>query len=252
MDEYDVIAPFYDIEHARFDEDVDMYRNFAELSGGAILELACGSGRLMIPLAEDGYEVTGVDSSQKMLALAQQAVKDAGVEKRCTLVRQDIGELQLERKFRLAFIGLGSFAHVTTRAAQQKSLAAVRAHLSKGATFIVDISNADARYMEDLGGQVLHQGTWQGEDGRYFTHFVSPATATARHLLELTHFYDVHQQGGTVERTVVTTSLYLFERGEMELLLEGAGFKVKEVYGDHDLGPFSLESPRMIFVAEAR
>ena len=63
MNEYDTIAPFYDIEHAQFSEDLDMYQNFAELCGGAILELACGSGRVLLALARDGYTVTGVDSS---------------------------------------------------------------------------------------------------------------------------------------------------------------------------------------------
>jgi hypothetical protein len=54
-----------------------------------------------------------------------------------------------------------------------------------------------------------------------------------------------------VQRTVVTTHLYLFERAEMELLLEQAGFQVKDVYGDYDLSPYHLESPRMICIAEA-
>jgi hypothetical protein len=89
-------------------------------------------------------------------------------------------------------------------------------------------------------------------DGYYATHFVSPAASTEKHLLELTHFYDRHQQGGPVERTVITTQLYLFERTELELLLERAGFVMKDVYGDHDLGPFGLESPRMICIAEVR
>ncbi|GAC1466539.1 MAG: class I SAM-dependent methyltransferase [Ktedonobacteraceae bacterium] len=252
MNEYDLIAPFYDIEHAHFSEDLDMYTNFAELSGGKILELACGSGRVLLPLAQAGYEITGVDTSAKMLGLAREALQQAGVAARYTLVQQDMAELNLGQKFRMAFIALGSFAHVTTRKAQQRTLSAVRAHLSMGATFVIDISNADARYMEDLSGQVLHQGSWKGEDDTYFTHFVSPASATRRHLLELTHFYDRHSQGGPVQRTIVTTSLYLFERSEMELLLEQADFVVKDVYGDHDMGPYSLESPRMIFIAEAR
>ena len=250
--EYDTIAPFYDIEHAHFSEDLDMYHSYAEMSGGKILELACGSGRAMLSLAEEGYEITGVDNSERMLELAQEALEEAGVASNATLVQQDISELHLNEQFRLAFIALGSFAHITTRKAQQKTLATVRAHLSTGATFIIDISNADARYLEGMSGQVLHQGTWQDEDGHYYTHFVSPASATAQHLLELTHFYDHHNQGGNVQRTVVTTHLYLFERSEMELLLEQAGFVVKDVYGDHGLGPYSLESPRMIFIAEAR
>ena len=252
MNDYDLIAPFYDIEHAQFDEDVDMYQNFAELCTGPLLELACGSGRLLIPLASEGYTLTGVDTSEKMLSLAQERLQEAGVSSRVTLVQQDMSALDLAQKFCLAFVALGSFAHLTSRKVQQQALAAVRAHLNTGGTFIVDISNSDARYMENLSGQLLHQGTWRGEDGTLFTHMVSPASSSTSHLLELTHFYDQHVQGGPLQRTVVTTWLYLFERSEMELLLEQAGFVVKDVYGGYDLGPFTLESQRMIFRAEAR
>jgi ubiquinone/menaquinone biosynthesis C-methylase UbiE len=254
MNEYDTIAPFYDIEHAQFGEDLDMYQNFAELCGGTILELACGSGRVLLALAREGYTVTGVDSSERMLALARERIQREGLVARCTLVQQDMRalHLHLERKFRMAFIALGSFAHITARKEQQQVLQGMRAHLGTGATCIIDISNADARYMEELSGHMLHQGTWRCEEGSILTHFVSPATAVDRHLLELTHFYDQYQQGSVVQRTVVTTHLYLFERGEMELLVEQAGFSIKDIYGNYDLSPFQLESPRMIFLAEAR
>jgi SAM-dependent methyltransferase len=251
MHEYELIAPFYDIEHAHFSEDLDLYRNFAELCGGKILELACGSGRVLLPLAQEGYELTGVDSSAAMLAIARTHIEAAGLGARCTLEWQNIITLHLEQKFRLAFIALGSFAHITTRKEQVEALKSIHAHLSPGGTFIIDISNADVHYMEDLGGQMLHQATWQRDDGTFLTHFVSPATATDRRLLELTHFYDEHSQGGAVHRTIVTTHLYLFGRNEMELLLERAGFIMKDVYGDYDLSPFQLESPRMICIAEA-
>jgi SAM-dependent methyltransferase len=251
MHEYELIAPFYDIEHAHFSEDLDLYRNFAELCGGKILELACGSGRVLLPLAQEGYEVTGVDSSAAMLAIARTQIEAAGLGARCTLEWQNIITLHLEQKFRLAFIALGSFAHITMRKEQMQALKAIHAHLSPGGTFIIDISNSDARYLEDLGGQMLHQATRERDDGTFLTHFVSPATATDRHLLELTHFYEEHRQGGPVHRTTVTTHLYLFERNEMELLLERAGFAVKDVYGDYDLSSYQLESPRMICIAEA-
>ena len=252
MNTYDLIAPFYDAEHANFGDDLDMYQNFAEASGGPILELACGSGRVLVPLATLGYEMVGVDTSASMLALARQRIQVEVLNVRCELVQQDMTKMHLGRKFRMALIALGSFGHVITRKEQQQALATVRDHLSTGGLFIVDISNADARYMEDLTGQLLHQGTWQRPDGTVLTHFVSPTTAIERHVLELTHFYDQHSQGGSVHRTTLTTHLYLFERSEMELLLEYAGFVIKDVYGDYELGTCVLESPRMIFVAEAR
>ncbi len=252
MTDYNLIAPFYDVEHAHFDEDLNLYSNFAELCGGPLLELACGSGRLLVPLAREGYELTGVDSSASMLKLAQVAIEKAGVAAQCTLVQENMRKLHLGQKFRLAFIALGSFGHVCTRQEQRQTLAAVRDHLSTGGRFILDISNADARYMEHLSGQMLHQGTWQRTDGVMLSHVVSPASSLTKHLLELTHFYEEHRQGEAVRRTVITTHLYLFERNEVELLLEEAGFGITDVYGDYELGSFEHDSPRMIFVAEAR
>ncbi len=252
MNDYDLIAPFYDIEHAQFSEDLDMYRNFAELCGGSILELACGSGRVLLPLVSEGHTVTGVDTSARMLALARQRLQTIGAASRVTLIQEDLCTLPLGQKFRMAWIALGSFAHIIARKAQQQALAAVRAHLSPGGMFIIDISNADARYMEGLSGHVLHQGTWRRDDGTILSHFVSPASSLDKHLLELTHFYDSHTQGGTIQRTVATMYLYLFERNEMELLLEQAGFVIKDVYGEYDLASYQLDSPRMILVAEAK
>jgi cyclopropane fatty-acyl-phospholipid synthase-like methyltransferase len=252
MTDYDLIAPFYDIEHAHFDEDMNLYINFAGLNGGPLLELACGSGRLLVPLACEGYELTGVDSSRSMLNLAEHALEEAGVAKQCTLIQEDMCTMRLGQKFRLAFIALGSFGHVCTRQEQRQTLAVVHDHLTAGSRFILDISNADVRYMEQLSGQVLHQGTWKREDGALLSHFVSPASSPTQHLLELTHFFDEHRQGEAVQRTATTTHLYLFERNEVELLLEEAGFEINDVFGDYELSPFEHESPRMIFIAQAR
>ena len=121
MSDYDSIAPFYDIEHADFDEDLDMYRNFAELCGGKILELACGSGRLLLPLAREGYTLTGVDTSTGMLEIARLALEKEGLAARCQLVQQDMCSLQLQEKFRMAMVALGSFGHITTRLQQQRA-----------------------------------------------------------------------------------------------------------------------------------
>jgi SAM-dependent methyltransferase len=249
MNDYDLIAPFYDIEHAHFDEDIDLYLRYAEMQTGPLLELACGTGRLLIPLAEQGYSLVGVDNSAPMLDIARQRVGEEQLEARVTLVQQDMRSLDLGRQFSLAFIALGSFAHLTSRKARQQALAAIRRHVTTGGTFILDISNADIRYMESLSGQVLHLGTWELEDGAMLTHLASPALSHTDHLLELTHFYDQHRQGGPVNRTVATSYLTLFERGEVELLLEQAGFAVKDIYGNYDLSPFTRESPRMIVIS---
>lgn len=252
MNDYDLIAPFYDVEHAGFDEDIDLYLHYAEMQTGSLLELACGTGRLLLPLAAQGYTLVGVDSSQPMLDIARRRAQQEGLEARIMLAQQDMRSLNLGRQFSLAFIALGSFAHLVTRKAQQQALVAIRRHVTTGGTFILDISNADIRYMEHLSGQLLHLGTWTLDDGTMLTHLISPASSHSDHMLELTHFYDQHRQGGPVNRTIATSYLALIERTEMELLLEQAGFVVKDIYGGYDLNPFHRESPRMVVIAEAR
>src|SRR5260370_3634385 len=102
MNDYDLIAPFYDAEHGHFDEDLNLYSNFAELCGSPLLELACGSGRLLVPLAREGYELTGADTSASMLKLAQEALEQARAASQCKMVQQHRPSLNLRLKFRLS------------------------------------------------------------------------------------------------------------------------------------------------------
>ena len=85
-DEYASIAEFYDLEHADFDADIDLYRQLAEVVGDPILELGCGSGRVLLPLAAAGYRVTGLDHSRSMLARARMAASREGLAERVSLV----------------------------------------------------------------------------------------------------------------------------------------------------------------------
>ncbi|HKD73992.1 MAG TPA: methyltransferase domain-containing protein, partial [Ktedonobacterales bacterium] len=131
-DPYDVIAPWYDLEHAEFTDDLGMYRGFAESTGSPILEVGCGSGRLLVPLAEAGYTITGVDRSQAMLNRCQTAVDDAdvAVATRVTLVQMDMTTFQLlQRDYRFAFVALGTFQHLPALAEQLAALRRLRAHV---------------------------------------------------------------------------------------------------------------------------
>ena len=77
---YQTIAPWYDLEFARFDADLELYLGYAGIVGGPILEPACGTGRLLVPLAEAGYSVLGVDSSPAMIEQARRRIAAAGAE----------------------------------------------------------------------------------------------------------------------------------------------------------------------------
>jgi SAM-dependent methyltransferase len=113
--------------------DVAFYEGLARRTGGPVLELACGTGRIAQALAGAGLEVTGVDRSEGMLTTARRKVGElpAPVRDRLTLVAQDMSELSLSRRFGFIFVAFRSFQHLLTIDLQKKCLTAIRRHLGE-------------------------------------------------------------------------------------------------------------------------
>lgn len=111
--------------------DIGFYERLARATGGPVLELACGTGRIALARADAGLEITGVDISEGMLSVARRkaAARPASVQQRLTLVQQDMSELNLGRRFGFAFVPARSFQHLLTVGLQTNALEAIRRHL---------------------------------------------------------------------------------------------------------------------------
>ncbi len=250
MDMYERIAPYYDLEHAGYQEDVDLYLNYARAVGSPVLELGCGTGRLLEPLARAGIELVGVDSSPAMLARARARLEERGLLSQVELLEADARTLRLNRRFRLAFVALGSFAHFITRQEQRAVLGVIKEHLLPGGLLILDLPNADLRRYSRAEGQMFHQGAWTDERQQIIvSHLIAATSDPDARALHLTHFYDIHPQDGPLRRVVVEHALALLSPGEAELLLESCGFQISHLFGDYDLNPCDETSPRLILVA---
>ncbi len=254
-DPYDLIADAYVTEHAGFTDDLAFYLDLAQATGGPVLELGCGAGRVTLPLAEAGFDITGVDRSAVMLARCRAAAEDAGVAPRVTCVQADMTALALpQRHFHLAFVALGSFHHLATLGERRAALQAIRAHARAGATLALDLGQLETRRFAHLAesAQVVHIGTWQDPaEGTTLTHTAAARAGAEPGTLALTHWYDRHAQGEPVRRVTVETTMALLSRAEMDLLLPATGWHVRRVYGDHALEEWDDFSPRMIIVAQA-
>jgi len=250
---YDAIVPWYNLEHGNVTDDIDLYRNFAEGAGSPILEIGCGSGRILLPLAQAGYDMTGIDTSSAMLAACQQHAATAKIS--VTLLQQSMTELALPRHdYRMAFIALGTFQHLATVTDRRETLQRLRQHVIAGATLILDITQSEPRRFQQLAqsGQIVHIGTWSdGEAGHIVTHTVAARIGAEPATLALTHWYDVYQQGGTVQRTCIETTLAEVSLAEMVLLLTATGWRLRQTFGDHDMESWDNESNRLIIIAQA-
>jgi len=125
---------FYGAPGPRIAGDVAFYERVARETGGPVLELACGTGRIALPLAKAGLHVTGVDQSEAMLAIARRklAAVSPSVQERLSFVHQSMIQLDLGQRFGFAFVPFRSFQHLLTIDLQRKSLEAIRRHLQPG------------------------------------------------------------------------------------------------------------------------
>lgn len=220
----------------------------ARRRGGPVLDLACGSGRLTLPLAQAGFEVVGVDESTEMLAAAKAKADAAGVQ--IELVRADMRDFDLPRRdFGLAVIFANSLLHLHETADIRRLLRAVARHLRPDGVLAFDIFIPDPRFFTRPPDE-------RREVGR-FNH----ATLGELTLEETTRYDRVRQVGRATwywsapekpDFFVTPLELRQIFPQELPLLLELEGFRLTERYGDFDLRPLEPHGRIQVCVCERR
>jgi SAM-dependent methyltransferase len=257
-DPYESIATWYDVEHDRVNEDIECYQELilqADLRAPAILEVGCGTGRVLARLAAAGYTVTGVDPSDAMRqrCARRMAALPERVSRRVRLLAGDAEHLPFgdDDQFELALFSLNTFAHLLTVQTRRDALRAVAAHLRPGALLLLDLDLLGTRRLAETAGQLWWRGTWPLPENNavLLSHLLTAAPSATPGVLDVTHFYDAHEQGGEVRRSISSMSLALLSKGEVEVALQFAGFVVDEVYGGYDLAPWDDSAARAIFMA---
>ncbi len=245
---FDAIARLYDWEHDPYVDDIEAYVGLAKRFGGPVLELACGTGRVLVPLARAGLRTTGVDSSPAMLARATARLERAGL--RATLVQQDVTRLDLDGPFRTVLFPLDGLALLVTRQDQFAALRGARRVVAHDGALVLDVGNGNLRGGNEAVDELLHDLTAPDPDtGRPITKWVVRHPRPAEQLDDLLFLYDELDESNRVLRSSAELRLRWFTRNELELLLESAGWRADDVYGDYDLEPFGPTSPRLLLVA---
>ena len=160
MSAYDRIARLYDPWSVSVVEDVDFYVAQAVETGGPVLELGIGTGRIAVPVAAAGVRVVGVDSSEGMLEVARERAAAAGVE--LDLRFGDFRDPPLDEQFAMVMIPFRSLLHMRTDDDRRSALRAIRARLIPGGRFVFDVFTPDKRDIAET------QGVWvEREPGIY-------------------------------------------------------------------------------------
>lgn len=238
----------YDLENADAIEDIPFYQRQTMRFGGPVLELACGTGRITIPIAELGYPITGLDISEAMLthARAKSAAKGVHVE----WVHADCRDFSLGRRFAFIFLPFNSIAHLHDRASLEACLARVREHLAPNGRFVVDIFNPRLELLIRDPDKRYPIFEYPDPDGRGMIEVTENNVYDRASQVNRIKWYFRLVDGG--DEFVQQLNMRIFYPQELDMLLLYNGFALEAKYGDYDETPFESTSRHQVVICRAR
>jgi SAM-dependent methyltransferase len=246
---YDQVIPYRDRP------DVGFFVDAAIESGSPVLEIGCGTGRVLLPTARAGISITGLDLSEHMLDVCRTALKAESqeVQGRVDLVQGDMRGFDLGKKFTLVTTPFRPFQHLLTPHDQINCLECIQRHLEPGGRFILDIFNPSLTSItaDNLGQEVGAEPEFITPEGIRVRRFNKTNQRDhLKQILDVELIYYLTHPDGRQERIVHAFQMRYLFRYEAEHLLARCGFEVLDVFADYEKNPLGSTYPgELIFIA---
>ncbi|MDH4221912.1 MAG: class I SAM-dependent methyltransferase [candidate division Zixibacteria bacterium] len=252
--DFDAYSDFYDKWNETFTSDIPLWLEYAKKCGSPVLELCCGTGRILIPLAKEGIEISGLDVSKKMLDKAKEKMKKEAtdVRKRVTLHQADMRNFNLKKKFHLIFIPYNSFQVLLSIEEQNGCLNSAYKHLTAQGKLMISIFHPDLSRAEGVlrsEGDILKDYPQSGDMTQIYS---NQFYDKAKQIIKVRFFVDTNKSDGKFFRKTIDLKMRYFFPAEFDRILYSNGFETEELFGDYDKSPLKNTSPFMIFVAKKR
>lgn len=245
---WDEYAPFYDWENAQTvaRRDVPFWQRIASAQAGPVLELGCGTGRVSIPVARSGVDLTGIDRSEPMLRRAWQRLRRLRGA-RARLVRGDIRALPFRRRpgFALVMAPYGIVQSLTRERDLRETLDSVHRVLRPKGLFVIDLVPDLPRWSEYRGRTSL-----AGRHGRatHLTLIESVRQDRKRRLTVFDQEY-IERRGRARRSHRFSLTFRTLTVRQMTRRLEQAGFRIQAVLGDYQGGPWDERADVWVIIA---
>jgi SAM-dependent methyltransferase len=241
-------ARLYDRLFPGGEQAVDFYRAEADRQGGYVLELGCGTGHKLIPIASDGHPCMGLELSPDMLAEAQRKADERGVE--VEWLQGDMREFDLGRTFDLVFIAANSLLHLHEAEDLVDCLRSVRRHLAPGARLIFDVFNPSVRMLAQADGVRRSRDPLSFVDpDRGVVHVdVAETYDAAAQVTRGKWYFSTDAEADFVVAPLEIRSIF---PQELPLLLSLGGLRVVERFGDWSRAPFTADAALQLYVCES-
>ncbi len=247
-DPYAADAAYYDAIHGDFNDDIGLWQSFAGRTDRPVLEVGCGTGRIALELARAGYEVTGIDPSPAMLAVARAKAEADAVD--VTFIEGRVTDMNLEPEhYGVVLVPLDVFLYCTDSEEQVATLRALGEAMVFNGLLALDLPGPAQSLDADSNGIQALVFAGETEDGQQFDCYHLHEDDLGMQSRHLRVTYETVTGEGLVRRQVSEHLLRYVGRFELEYLLDRAGLALADVYGDYDLGPLTNDSERMIAIA---
>jgi SAM-dependent methyltransferase len=234
-----MLPKLYHAHHTRQMEDLQFWSVLAKEAGGPVLELGCGTGRIMLPLLEQGFDVTGVDRDRPMLEFLVSSLGEYANQAK--ILQADFRDLPFTGGYRLAFLPCNTYSSLD-EASRRKTLDSVRRALDEGAVFAVSIPNPDVLRALPRLSELEEEEQFYLEDGAVT---VSSGWERKKEILTFHWAYDWMQPDGRLERFTVQAGHFIVPIEKLVAELQAVFPKV-EIFGGYDR--YDLLSESEIFV----
>ena len=236
----------YHAHHNQYKEDLPLWLDLAHQQGGPVLELGCGTGRVLLPLAQAGFRTVGLDNDLDMLRFLR-AAQAPDLQPAPLLCAASLTDFHLAQRFPLVLLPCNTWS-VLDAGQRSKALSIIRQHLSSGGIFAASLPNPDflrdlpARSEADVDESFVHPVTGNPVQ-------VSSSWQRAHGLFTVTWHYDHLLPDGAVERLTVQSRHDLIPAAAYLDELRQAGLHLQAVFGEFDGSPADRWAANLIFVA---
>lgn len=228
--------------------DIPFWIQLAKTYGPKVLELACGSGRVTIPVAESGVDIEGIDYSEGFLTLAQERTQSRSLSIKFHLA--DLRALPFQNKYDLMYLPTGTISHLITRSEVEAFLSGAARGLRSNGVLALDVHNPTKTWLK----------SWPLNPGPEHSSFLHRKT-NEMILLETTYAYSADTQIFTVSYHYTfqdksskdgTLVFKLYFPVELQSLLHYNGFEVSKIFGDYTQTEFNSENTKFVIIARKR
>ena len=241
----------YDLLFDSLDFDVPYWLEVGRVAGGAVLELACGSGRLLLPILRAGVDIDGLDASPPMIARLKERARAEGLAVRAEVA--DMRDFAMGRLYARIFCGFNGFAHCETVDDQLAVLCCARRHLLPGGALVLHMSYPGPAYWSEPEGKAVleHEASRPG-GGKIQLWDDRRKDIVAQRQDSEVEIWELDAEERPVARHAFKTHQRWVYRFELELLLRAAGFERLEFLGGFDGRPLRTPEDQMIAWAYPR